>query len=187
MKRITFFCLTNILAIALISCSTSSNTKEEPNAEVQNIASFKLIGISVRTTNKNSKAMEDLGALWNQFYAENIIAKIPNKFNRDVYTVYTDYESDYQDAYTAIIGCKVKTIDSIPAGMVGKTLQGGNYKKFKVKGDTPKAVVNTWQKIWKDDPILNRKYTADFEVYHEKTDDPGQKEIEIYIAVTTKE
>jgi predicted transcriptional regulator YdeE len=33
---------------------------------------FKLIGISVRTTNQNNQVQEDLGKLWGQFSPENI-------------------------------------------------------------------------------------------------------------------
>ena len=33
---------------------------------------FKLIGISVRTTNQHNQVQEDLGKLWGQFSSENI-------------------------------------------------------------------------------------------------------------------
>ena len=39
------------------------------------IPSFKIIGISVRTTNANNQAQIDINKLWDQWYNENIIKK----------------------------------------------------------------------------------------------------------------
>ena len=55
---------------------------------------MKIIGIETRTTNQNGQAMKDIGGLWNRFFSENIISKIPNAVNSNVYAIYTDYESD---------------------------------------------------------------------------------------------
>ena len=53
---------------------------------------FKIIGISTRTTNENNQSQQDLGKLWGQFFADNIIAKIPNKISNHILAVYTDYK-----------------------------------------------------------------------------------------------
>jgi len=55
---------------------------------------FNIIGISVRTTNQNNKSAEDIGKLWEQFYRENLSAKIPNKTSNNIYAIYTDYKGD---------------------------------------------------------------------------------------------
>ena len=73
------------------------------------IESFKIIGISVRTTNEGGKSSADLGKLWERFYKENVSSKIPGKISDDIYSVYTDYESYYKGSYTTIIGCKVNS------------------------------------------------------------------------------
>ncbi|PCH69072.1 MAG: AraC family transcriptional regulator [Bacteroidetes bacterium] len=143
--------------------------------------SFKVIGISVITTNENSQAMTDMGQLWNNFYSQNIISKIPDKISNDVYSIYTDYESDHTGAYTAIIGCKVNSLDTIPEGLIGKAFNGGKYIKLIAKGKMPDAVINIWKEVWNKNFI--RKYTADFEVYGEKSRDPESAEVEIYIAI----
>jgi predicted transcriptional regulator YdeE len=54
--------------------------------------------------------------------------------------------------------------------MVGRTFEGGTYKKFIAKGEMPQAIVKLWQYIWKNDKKLNRKYTADFEVYNQDSE-----------------
>jgi len=46
----------------------------------------------------------------------------------------------------------------------------------------PKAIVEAWIDIWEKDKELSRKYTYDFEVYGEKSQNGENSEVEIYIA-----
>ncbi len=46
----------------------------------------------------------------------------------------------------------------------------------------PNAVINTWLDIWNRNEELSRKYTYDFEVYGEKSQNGENSEVEIYIA-----
>lgn len=149
---------------------------------MQQIDSFKIIGIAIETTNKNGKAAEDLGKLWTKFYTEDIPSKIDNKMSDEVYSIYTDYESDYTGKYTAVIGMKVNSLTEIPNGLIGREFDGGKYQKFIAKGQMPNAVVKTWEEIWKNDKKLNRIYTADFEVYGGRSQNGENSEVEIFIA-----
>jgi predicted transcriptional regulator YdeE len=66
--------------------------------------------------------------------------------------------------------------------MVGYSFNGGEYIKFTPKGDLSKGlVINEWKKLWTMD--LDRAYTADLEVYGEKSQDILNAEIDILIAV----
>ncbi len=143
---------------------------------------FKIIGISVRTTNKNNQSQQDLEKLWGKFFSENIIEKIPNKVSSNIITIYTDYKSDYTDEYTTIIGIPVSILDEIPNGLIGREFEEENFQKFTAKGEMPNAVVNTWMDIWQRDKELNRKYTYDFEVYGQNSRNGKNSEVEIYIA-----
>ncbi len=143
---------------------------------------FKIIGIETRTTNKGNQSQEDLSKLWNRFYSENIAEKIPNKESLEILSIYTDYKSDYTEDYTTIIGMKVSSLENIPAGLVGREFKNETFEKFIAKGKMPNAVVDTWLEIWKKDKELNRKYTYDFEVYGEKSQNGDNSEVEIYIA-----
>ncbi|MFC4685847.1 GyrI-like domain-containing protein [Epilithonimonas pallida] len=146
------------------------------------IESFKVIGISVRTTNKNNQVAKDIGDLWGRFINDKVLEAIPNKIDNTIYSIYTDYESDHTKPYTTILGCKVKNLDTIPVGMVGKSIKGGNYVKFSTKGDLMKdLVINKWFEIWEMD--LNRLFTEDFEVFGEKAQNPADAEIDILIAI----
>lgn len=146
------------------------------------IKEFKVIGISVRTTNENGQSAKDIGKLWNKFISERILDKIPNKIDNTIYSIYTEYESDHTKPYTTILGCKVENINTIPSGMTAKTFKGGNYTKFVSKGDLTKgAVYEEWTKIWNSD--LDRLYSADFEVYGEKAQNPADAEVDIFVAI----
>ena len=143
---------------------------------------FKIIGISTRTTNKENKSQSDLEKLWGRFFSEHIFEKIPNKVSNEILSIYTDYKSDYTEEYTTILGVPVSTLDEIPNEMIGREFLEEKFEKFTAKGEMPNAVVNTWIEIWRKDGELNRKYTYDFEVYGENSQNGENSEVEIYIA-----
>jgi predicted transcriptional regulator YdeE len=58
------------------------------------IEPFNLIGISIRTTNEDGQAAQEIAELWGKFINENILSAIPNKVDNLVYSLYTDYEGD---------------------------------------------------------------------------------------------
>ena len=150
--------------------------------EIVNIEAFKVIGISVKTTNENGQSTKDIGELWGKFISEGILDKIPNKIDNTVYSIYTEYEGDHTQPYTTILGCKVENIDTVPEGMVAKNINGGNYTKFVSKGDLTKgAVFAEWSKIWEMD--LERVYTVDFDAYGEKAQNPTNAEVDIFVAI----
>lgn len=144
---------------------------------------FKIIGILTRTTNKDNQSKEDLGKLWERFFAEKIIDQIPNKKSFEILSIYTDYKSDFTDEYTTIIGLQVSTLDKIPKGLIGREFKPDNFLKITAKGEMPKAVLDSWIDIWKKENQLNRKYTYDFEVYGEKSQNGENSEVEIYLSV----
>ncbi|MCJ8292360.1 MAG: effector binding domain-containing protein [Crocinitomicaceae bacterium] len=143
---------------------------------------FNLIGISIRTTNENGQSTKEIAELWQKFMSENIVSKIPNKIGNDVYSLYTEYESDCTKPYTTILGCKVENLDNVPNGMVGSSFKGGNYIKTSAKGDLMQGmIVNHWAKIFEMD--LERVYSADFEVFGEKAQNPSDAEVDFYVSV----
>jgi predicted transcriptional regulator YdeE len=146
------------------------------------IEPFKIIGISIRTTNENGQASQEIAKLWQRFMSENVISKIPNKIDNAVYSLYTEYESDHTKPYTTILGCKVENLDNIPNGMVGKSFDGGTYYKTTAKGDLMQGlVVNQWSKIFEME--LDRTYDADFEIFGEKAQNLADAEVEFYVGI----
>lgn len=148
----------------------------------QELDTFDVIGISVRTSNEAGRAAIDIPALWQRFMAEGIADKIPNKTDTSLYCIYTDYEKDHTRPYTTVLGCRVTRTDEVPHGMVHTRLGGGSYAKRLAKGNLMQGVVfNAWTEIWNSD--LQRRYSADFEVYGEKAQNPEDAEVEIFVAV----
>ena len=172
----------SLSAITFVKTIRKNNGKKHKKMNTETLDTFTVIGIEVRTTNENGQAATDIGQLWNKFMTEGIMDQIPNKIDSSIYSIYTDYESDHTKPYTTILGCKVKNTDTIPEGMVAKIFEKQNYTKFISKGDLTQGVVyQEWVKIWNAD--LDRTYTADFEVYGEKAQNPKDAEVEIFVGI----
>lgn len=143
---------------------------------------FYVIGLSVRTRNKDQQMEHDIQNLWNDFMEKEVGQKIPNRLDDTLYGIYTDYENGVNGYYKAIVGCKVSSLENIPEGMTGITIKEGDYTKFMAKGDITKdAIPNAWETIWKTN--LKRKFTTDFEVYDERAITQSKAEVDIFIAV----
>lgn len=146
------------------------------------IKPFKIIGIAIRTTNEKEQASKEIPELWGRFMSENILTKIPDKVDHEIYSIYTDYESDHTKPYTAILGCKVESLENIPNGMVGKSFSGATYIKTTTKGDLMQGLVlKQWSKIF--EMGLDRSFTADFEIYGAKSQNPSDAEVDFYVGV----
>ncbi len=150
----------------------------------QHISQFNIIGIAVRTTNANGQSGIDIEALWDKFWKGEIHRQIPNKVDNDIYAVYTDYETDYTGAYTTIIGASVSSLEQIPDGFVGISIEANQYENFISKGKMPEAIFNTWIEIWEDEALHSRRaYHADFTIHGEKYYLGDQAEVSTFISV----
>ena len=148
----------------------------------QSIQKFYVIGIATRTTNENGQSAKDIEELWGRFWGEKIQEQIPNKVTDDIFAVYTDYETDFTGPYTTIVGLPVSSLENIPEGFVGMTIETAMYQKFVSKGKMPEAVFNTWLEIWQN-KNLNRAYKADFTVHGKKYYDGDNAEVETFISL----
>ncbi len=142
-----------------------------------------IAGIKTRTTNNDSQAMADIGAMWQEFFSKNILSAIDDRVSNDIYLIYTNYESDYLGYYDAILGLQVSDFTGVASGFFKHTIQAGKYKKYLAKGQLPDAVINVWKEIWKADVSLNRIYGSDFEIYTDKALNKQDAEVEIMIGI----
>lgn len=147
--------------------------------EIVTLKEKKIIGITARTNNSSPDMSAVIGGLWNKLYRGGIYGQIKNKANYKAIGAYSDYESNEHGDYSVTIGAEVSKVEDIPEGAVEKTIYGGKYAKFTVKGDMVKAVQEFWQKLWKMD--LNRSYKCDFEEYQDENMDNAV--INIYISI----
>src|SRR4029077_18661153 len=89
---------------------------------------FSVIGIAARTDNAREATSDGIiPKQWGKFFAEGILAAIPNKIDPTIYAVYTDYASDRNGDYTFFIGAKVSDATAIPVGMVATKVPAGKY------------------------------------------------------------
>ena len=155
--------------------------------ETIDLAGFAAIGIEVRTN--NDREMEPRGAiaeLWGKWVSEALAARIPSRADQNVVAVYTDYADDEHGDYTFFIGVKVASTDQTPDGMVTRTVPGGRYRIFSSDFGPLEAVVpEVWQHIWgeSDSGRLARNYLTDFEIYDERTVNPNDAQVDVYIGV----
>jgi predicted transcriptional regulator YdeE len=149
--------------------------------EIKDQKGFYLVGISARTTNKNGQSQDDIGALWARFMNESLLLQIENRMSDDICCVYTDYETDYTGYYTAVLGCKVNSLDHLPEGFTGITIPQDKYQVYDLEGKFPENVQSAWQEIWNSN--VDRKYTADFDLYTANAKSFEETEVKIYVSV----
>ena len=150
---------------------------------------FSVIGIQVRTS--NAKEVTGGGAIpkqWERFFKEGISDKIPHKVDSTVYAVYTNYASDYNGEYDFIIGMKVSRVSDVPPGMVAKKVPKGRYAIVtSSKGPVAQVVPQAWQRVYSldDNKLLGgaRAYKADFELYDQRSQNPQDSQVDLYLGV----
>ena len=150
---------------------------------------FSIIGIEARTT--NSRESGDDGVIpkqWQKFFRDRVQDKITNTADSNLYAVYSDYASDRNGEYSYVIGVRVKSDASVPAGLVLKKIPAGNYVLItSEQGPVAKVVVAAWQKIWalEDKGQLGgtRAYKADFEIYDNRATDPQNSQVDLYVGL----
>lgn len=150
--------------------------------EITNLSDFNVVGIAVRTTNQNGQSQRDISALWTKFMDDDVMNQIANRLSDDIYSVYTDYETDHTGFYTAVLGCRVIALDYVPEGFTTVHIAAGSYNAYHLEGSFPDNVGEAWQEIWQN--AHGRKYTADFDLYN--TDDAEsfqETKAKIYLAV----
>jgi len=147
--------------------------------EIVNKNSFTVVGIFVRTNFENAK--QDINATWNTFFKNNISEKILHKENNDVYALYYNYEGDYTQAYSYLVGYRVTSTKGISEDFKRIMVPAQTYARFQITGEYPKNLIKTWMYIWGED--FHRSYNVDFEVYPENFDPNHNPNLELYLGI----
>jgi predicted transcriptional regulator YdeE len=178
-----------VLTFSVLLLSTVVLQGSGMQPKILGVKEFSVIGIEARTN--NAKEMTDGAVIpkqWNRFFAEGILDRIPNKVNETIYALYTDYASDRNGDYTFFIGAEVSGTAVIPAGMVAKKMPAGKYAVVtSTRGPVQKMVPQAWQEVWslEDKSQLGgaRAYRTDFEVYDQRSRDPQDSQIDLFIGI----
>lgn len=138
-----------------------------------------VVGLMASTSNTAPDMGEVIGGVWQQFYQTGFYNTLLNKKNDKALGIYTDYSGDEKGDYNILVASEVNKAEEVPDGAIVKTLSGGKFAKFVVKGHMHKVVNEFWQELWKMD--LSRSFNYDFEEYQDCNIDDA--EIHIYIGL----
>lgn len=152
---------------------------------------IKLVGITCRTNNALEMNPEtaNITPTAQKYFYQGGPGKIANRTSPGTtYCVYTNYESDFNGDYTYFIGEKVDSFEGISdEELETLTIHAQNYAKFTNGPDKmPEVCINSWQQIWNmnaSDFGGERAYIADFELYDERSSDPQNVTLDIYIGI----
>ena len=158
------------------------------NPRVVQQSAFTVVGITARTS--NAKEMTPggvIGKQWAPFMQDGVLAKIPNKADKAIVAVHTDYVSDKDGEYTYVLGASVTSDSEVPAGMVAKKIPAGRYAVFTSdRGPVQKVVVDVWRRVWETQKSAlggDRTYKTDFELYDQRAQNPADSVVDLYVAV----
>jgi len=142
-----------------------------------------LIGIALpfKTTNAYGRSAVDCGGLWHRFLSEGMHDKIPGMVGPEIHAVYYDYEGDHTGPYAFFLGCPVHPGTALPEGLCSLEIPSGKYAVVTAKGVLPDSVLSAWSAIWTSG--IERAYRPDFEIYGEKTLDPQNSEVDIFVSI----
>ncbi|MDU5144035.1 MAG: effector binding domain-containing protein [Paenibacillus dendritiformis] len=147
-----------------------------------------LAGISARTSNMREYTPEAvIPQMWERFWTEGLLARIPNAAEPGViYGCYHDYENGASGEYSMLIGTSVITDAALPEGFKAVTVPAAKYAVFTTaRGPLAQVVTEAWAAIWKWSSAseMTRTFTGDFERYDERSANPEDAQVDIYIAV----
>jgi predicted transcriptional regulator YdeE len=178
------------LLICLAAALSISVVRGEPQLDhkLVNESGFTVVGIQTHTNNAKEATPDGvISKQWARFLSGGLLSKIPDKADSNIIAAYSDYESDHSGSYSFLIGAKVNSGSSIPAGMVSIKIPAGRYAVFTTeKGPAQQVVPAAWKAIWampKSSLGGTRTYKTDFEVYGQRAADPKNSQVEIHIGI----
>lgn len=150
----------------------------EVRAGLATVEAFDVAGISIITSSET--ATDDINALWEKFFTEQIGQKLQHKADDVIYAVYSDYVGDHTKPYRITLGYRTKGeepdlhhVQIIPQ----------EYAVMSAAGQQPKALIETWEAIWSSD--IGRSFKTDFELYGPRFFEQGLHEVLVHVGIET--
>jgi predicted transcriptional regulator YdeE len=155
---------------------------------IQHYPGFFMAGLATRTSNATEMSGRGkIGDIWQSFLQPGLVAKIPNKIGVDLIAVYTDYETDHTGHYTYFLGLPIISAEALPGTLSVKHVSPGSYAVITSRRGPIKEVVReVWQRIWSmSDKELGgeRAFLCDYEIYDQRSADPENAQIDVYISL----
>jgi predicted transcriptional regulator YdeE len=158
----------------------------------------KIVAVSARTSFSNESGDDaQISKIVSSYFARGLQDKILHKQNPGVMIDgFMSYEAEHQHgcfydgSYDYFIGEEVSDFGAInyeDLGLKQIEIPAGNYIKLTtIRGLMPNIIIDAWHKIWKmteGELGGKRAYLVDFQVFDERSRDPSDAEIDIYIGV----
>lgn len=159
--------------------TAASSQMQEIKAGLETIPAFDVVGVSIVTDNE--KGADDINALWQSFFEQNVGLAVTNKADDNIYAVYSDYKGDHEAPYRLTIGYKIEADNNTPDTLHRVHVQAQDYASLSAAGPQPQSLIETWKAIWSSD--LDRSYATDFEFYGPRFFEEGVNEVIVYIGM----
>ena len=169
--------------------------------EIMTVPPKILVGITARTSNQleSDPSTASIGKTIGQYCAQNrgVLSSIVQEnenlkvMQENLYSVYTEYESDKNGIYTFFVGNEINSLEFIEdlraAGFHVLQTRAQKYAKFTSDlGKMPDVCIALWRYIWglSDEELGGkRSYATDFEIYETNNFDPTNASVQIYIGI----
>lgn len=158
--------------------------------ELKQLPSFKLIGVELRTTNADGRAMQEIPLFWERFIRDKKFVNIPAQIDPGkIYAVYTDYDDDFKNLgiqkgfYSLIIGSKVDSLDVVPSGFIAREVPAEKHAVLEMRGQVAKVVPDAWKAVWSSSFPFKRKLSCDIEIYNMRASVDAEREVSLCISV----
>ena len=161
----------------------------------------KIVASSARTSFNNESSSDDaqISSIVSSYFSSGLSEKVLHKQHPGtVIDGFMEYEAAHQHgcfydgAYSYFIGEEVSDFGNTNYESVNLkkiVIPSGNYVKFTtIEGLMPNIIIDAWHTIWKmteEELGGKRAYLIDFQVFGEKSRNPEQASIEIYIGVVS--
>lgn len=149
-----------------------------------------LVGLAARTTNALEMGEEaKIPKLWEQFWQSGIRARVLEQLGgEEVYSLYSDYQNGADGEYNVLVGYRVLSLTGLSnvEGLQTAVIPAAKYAVFTTnRGPVMKIIPEAWQTIWRwaEESDLERTFTGDFELYDERSINPEDSQVDIYIAI----
>jgi predicted transcriptional regulator YdeE len=155
---------------------------------------FRVAGLSVRTCNRAEMAAGPearIAPLVGRWFGENLAHHMPGRVCPGkallVYSGYTQHGAEGD--YTFTIGEEVDPACSLPCltSLACLTIPAQRYLRLtSCPGPIPEVSVALWQAVWRMTPAElggERSWLGDFEVYDERSRDPGHTVLDLFVGL----
>jgi predicted transcriptional regulator YdeE len=147
--------------------------------ELRTIPAFSVIGIEVHVNGGVDSDRSKVAAVWETFFDDGVLARIPGAEATRIVCVSTGYNPDGSGGFTVVLGAASGVGAAPVPGLAFHAVPAAQYAVFSGSGLNPEAAATVWRQVgayFGAQSRLKRAYTTDFESY-------AGDSVEVHVAV----